>query len=737
MSKKYLHLIVMSLILIAIPSILWAANTSGEESSFITDKMVAVILQIGIIIVVSKFGGLLFEKIKLPSVMGELLAGMIIGPFMLGSIPIAGFAHGIIPLSSQGGISISPELYSFATVASILLLFITGLETDLNLLRKFFIGGALVGISGVIVSYIIGAGTAVWLLPILFPVQFPDTIGFMNPTCMFIGVLSTATSVGITARILSERKKIASPEGVTILAGAVIDDVLGILVLAIVIGLCTSDGGQSGASRSINWGQIGSIALKAISVWLGFTAIGLIFSKKISFALKLLKKPISFSLFSLALAFFMACVFEKAGLAMIIGAYVVGLSLANTDISYVIQEKLRPIYDFLVPLFFTVSGMLINIKSFASKEVIILGGVLGIGAILAKIIGCGLPTFLLKFNMRGAARIGIGMAPRGEVALIIAAIALSRNIFDHNIFAAVIMMPMLCDFITPPFINLAFASDKKGINKNVNVEDKIFSEFTFPSMESTTFVVSKIIDYFKKEGFFINLIIVQNKVYQIRKDNIFLSLTCYPTKIIYNTSVDDVAYVKTLMYEALLDLYNTVESLKQIAKPEELKKDLLHNEGKTKINIANHLDVNCIIPELKGTTKTEVINELIDLLYDKGKIKDKQMVNQAVWAREKTMSTGLQDGLAIPHCRTEAVKKSILAVGLCRKGIEFESLDGQPAKIIILIISPVSASAHIQILAGISSLLNDKNAALKLLSYDNPRQIRKFFSKKSNKQQRI
>jgi len=324
--------------------------------------MMLLVIQLGIILFAVKIGSMLFEKIGLPSVLGELFAGMIIGPYALGGIGFTGFENGIFPIFSPE-FPISPELYAFGTVAAIILLFIVGLETDIQLFKTYYLAGSAVGIGGVVVSFIFGDVIAVlfgeWV--------FGAPISFMDPPALFLGAIATATSVGISARILSEKRKIGSPEGVTILAGAVIDDVLGIILLAIILGVISA----SQATGSIDWGHIGIIALKAVGIWIAATVIGLITSRRISALLKFFKNKSSIALRALGLALILAGLFEEAGLAMIIGAYVMGLSLSYTDISLVIQEKLSPLHNFLVPVFFCIMGMLVDFRAISSPQIII------------------------------------------------------------------------------------------------------------------------------------------------------------------------------------------------------------------------------------------------------------------------------------------------------------------------------------------------------------------------------
>ena len=205
------------------PSLLSAAEPHPQDMSHL---MTTLVLQLAVIILAARIFGILFDRyLKQPRVLGELVAGMIIGPYALGSLPIPGLGQSLFP-ALDSVMPVTPELYGLAVVASIVLLFLAGLETDLATFLKFSHIGSAVGLGGVILSFVLGDLIAVLILP--------GVDSFMSPTALFLGTLSTATSVGITARILSEKQKLSSPEGVTILAGAVLDDVLGIILLAVV-----------------------------------------------------------------------------------------------------------------------------------------------------------------------------------------------------------------------------------------------------------------------------------------------------------------------------------------------------------------------------------------------------------------------------------------------------------------------------------------------------------------------
>ena len=333
----------------------------GRENmeSNVTEIVTNLVLQMGVIIFAARLGGNLAKKAGISSVLGELIAGIIIGPFALGSLPLPGFPSGFFPVYSES-LAVTPELYSFSMVASIILLFASGLETDLTLFLRYSVAGGIIGIGGVAFSFVLGDLAAM----ALFQTHFMDT------RCLFLGIMSTATSVGITARILSDKREMDSPEGVTILASAVFDDVLGIILLAVVMGIVAV---LNSAGGSVDGAAIAVIAAKAFGIWLAFTALGLIFSKKIAGFLKLFKHSYDFSICALGLALLLGGFFQKQGLAMIIGAYITGLSLSGTDIAAVIQERIRGLYDFFVPMFFAVMGMQVNITELMSGSVLTFG----------------------------------------------------------------------------------------------------------------------------------------------------------------------------------------------------------------------------------------------------------------------------------------------------------------------------------------------------------------------------
>ena len=682
----------------------------------IASVMANLVLQLGILIFAVRLIGKLFKKIKVPTVLGELLIGVVIGPFALGGIPLPGFPQGIFPLNSAS-LAVSPELYSFSQVASIILLFASGLETDLKLFLKYSVAGGVIGIGGVVFSFVLGDLVGVLLLH----------TNFMDVRCLFLGIMSTATSVGITARILSDKKKMDSPEGVTILASAVFDDVLGIILLAVILGVVAV---LNGTGASISGVEIAKIAGKAFGIWLVFTALGLIFSKQNAKFLKFFKHSYDFSICALGLGLLLAGVFEKQGLAMIIGAYVTGLSLSSTDIAPIIQERIRGLYDFFVPIFFAVMGMMVNVGEMLSKEVLIFGAIYTVVAILAKVFGCAFPAMLMGFNFKGGLRIGCGMIPRGEVALIIAGIGLTAGILDEKLFGVVILMTLVTTLIAAPFLNFSLSLPGRGTRKETTTEDGITLSWDFGSDEIADLVVDMLLKNLRNEGFYVQMMNINEGISQARKGSTVLSIKEEENIVTIETSAEAEAFVKTSMYEMILGVIDLINNLKKGFDGIALKKDILDSDA-TDADSDNQfkklIKPEVIITNSKAETKDDLLKEMVLLLTNTGNVRDWEMVLSDVLSREKIMSTGMEKGIAIPHAKSDGVIAPCVAVCVKKDGIDFGSIDKEPSKIFFMIVSPKKAnSPHLQMLASISSIVRNKETLSKILEAKNSDEICKI-----------
>ena len=529
-----------------------------------THEMTVLVFQLAAIIIATRLFGFVFQKyLKQPRVLGELIAGMVIGPFALGSISLPVLGQPLFPLIN-GTLPVGPEIYAFSVVASIFLLFIAGLETDLPTFLRFSGVATLVGLGGVVASFALGDLAAVLFLP--------GVKGFMDPAALFLGTLSTATSVGITARILSDKREMSSPEGVTILAAAVLDDVAGIILLAVVVGIAKT--GSSG--EGINWGEIGFIALKAFGFWIGFTIVGILIAPRLTKGLKRFQSMEIIASTAFGLALFFAGLSETAGLAMIIGSYVTGLSLSQTDVAHEIRENLQGAYQFFVPIFFAVMGMMVDFG--AIGNIIVFGLIFTVIAVAAKLLGCGLPAVLAGFNIKGAIRIGTGMLPRGEVTLIVAGIGLTAGVIGPELFGVAVITMLAASILAPPLLVTTFkgGSGYRSKLKSKGAEKKqVHISLDLQSSQTADFLRTRILRAFREEEFFTQRVDFNQHIYHIRKDEVTISLIQRDGKIIVNTDPVNEQLVRLLLLEVILELKELVEELQNIRNPGDMGEDLL------------------------------------------------------------------------------------------------------------------------------------------------------------------
>ena len=420
---------VLSLILLSVPFILGAAGNGDATSS--------LLLALVVLLPSAKLAGMAAERLGQPAVLGELLAGM-----LLGNLGLVGF-YGLDYLKTDAAVEI------LASLGVILLLFEVGLDSSLADLMKVGLSSLLVAVVGVALPFGLG-----WLVGAL---MLPEHTFYVHA---FIGATLCATSVGITARVLKDIRKIGSPEAKIILGAAVIDDILGLVVLAIITGMIQGAGG--GLELSV--GSVLWLVAKVVIFLAGSLVVGVLWVPRFfRQAAKARMKGMLFSL-SLAFCFLLSYLATLIDLASIVGAFAAGLILERVPFEDYLREgelspeaMLHPLSAFLVPLFFMQMGLKIDLSSLFSPEVLGLALALTVVAILGK-QACGLGAV-----QRGLDRlsIGIGMVPRGEVGLIFAGVGLTlsvggERIIDEAVFAAILTMVMVTTVITPPLLQWSF-----------------------------------------------------------------------------------------------------------------------------------------------------------------------------------------------------------------------------------------------------------------------------------------
>ena len=387
---------------------------------------------IAIILLSAKLMGILARKVHIPQVVGEILAGLILGPSLLGIVSINDF------------------LSQIAEIGVILIMFSAGLGTNLKDLKKTGLTAFLVACIGVFVPLVCGTV----LYSIFYGFSKVGTPEFFR--AVFVGVILTATSVSITVQALSEMGKFKTPLGTTIVSAAIIDDVIGIIVLAVVVGV-----GTGSQSTSIPLVVFKNLAFFAVSGGGGYLFYKLF--KKLD---KKYRHTQRIPIFGLVLCFGLSYIAEKYfGVADITGAFVAGVILCNINDSDYIERKIE-INSYMIfgPIFFVCIGLKTDVHN-VSPTILIFALFFIIVALLSKIIGCGLAAKCCKNTWSDSLKVGIGMMTRGEVALIVSQKGLSAGLIDPIFFTPVILLIIVSSILTPILLKLLYKRDEQAQTK--------------------------------------------------------------------------------------------------------------------------------------------------------------------------------------------------------------------------------------------------------------------------------
>jgi mannitol/fructose-specific phosphotransferase system IIA component (Ntr-type) len=319
---------------------------------------------------------------------------------------------------------------------------------------------------------------------------------------------------------------------------------------------------------------------------------------------------------------------------------------------------------------------------------------------LGKLIGCGGPALLVSFNAKGALRIGLGMMPRGEVVLILAGIGLAAGMLPPSLFGVAVMLPLVTALITPPLLNKALLLPGRGTRKESRGADTAAVAFEFPSPDIATLVTDTMAHQLQAEGFFVRTMDIEDKIAQVRKDDTGFSIKLRGPVLEAQGPVGDLPVAQTAVFEAEAPALGF---------------------GRGKPSRLSALSPFCVSLDLKGETKEEVVRELLGLLKEARKVDDIEAAFAAIMEREASMSTGMQDGVALPHAKIDGVEHLVAAVGLKPGGMDFASLDGKPTNIVVLSLSPKkNPESHLQYLAAVGKALRSEALRAKLLSAPNP-----------------
>lgn len=394
--------------------------------------MEKTLLSIVLILIFTKVFGILSRKIKMPEVLGALVGGVLLGPVVLNFI------------------NYDDDIKLLANLGVIMLMFLAGLETDVKAFKESGLSALLIAIGGIIIPLVLGTLGAG-----LFFNNFLENL--------FVGVILTATSVSITVETLKEMGKLNSKAGINILGAAVIDDILGLLLISIVLSFSQTSDISSNTSNTSNSVMLFAVLIKII-VFIIISTLCLIYLPKFinyfNNRIKLRKDTIAISI---AFALLFSYLSESFGIAAITGAYIAGLLLSRVFFKEYLERSVKSISSgFLSPIFFASIGLEASFNGFNS-ETLLITIVMLIVAVLGKLIGCSSIAKLLKFGNRESLQIGAGMVSRGEVALITTNIGLQKGIITEQIFLPTLAVVILTTIITPILLKISFLHSKLKI----------------------------------------------------------------------------------------------------------------------------------------------------------------------------------------------------------------------------------------------------------------------------------
>jgi Kef-type K+ transport system membrane component KefB len=381
----------------------------------------ALLLELFAIFLAAKLVGEFFERLQLPAVLGEILAGVAIGPYAL------------------GWIHPSVTIESIAEIGAIFVLFNAGLETSPGDLIRVGRTALLVAFAGILVPFVLGFG-------------YMKLIGDATTEAVFVGAAMVATSVGITARVLGDLKVLSSELAKIILGAAVFDDILGMVMLAVVAGLASTVG--------VDWLRMGILLAEALAFALFMIFVAPRIVRRVQTGVEQLSTRNAPLIFALVICLLLSWLSAKIGMAAIIGAFFAGLMFADFAPGWNLLPKAHAINEFLAPFFFFSIGTRLDLGLFKGP-VLITATIISILAIVSKVVGCGLP--LLHKGWHPVLAVGVGMMPRGEVALIVALAGLNAKIVTQSTYAIVVFMTAVTTVLAPPALRYLFRHEREAV----------------------------------------------------------------------------------------------------------------------------------------------------------------------------------------------------------------------------------------------------------------------------------
>ncbi len=408
-----------------------SAGSMSVENAAI-DPLIRAVISIGVLVFVAKVFANIFASMRLPPVLGEILAGMIFGPYMLGGA-IRVYGHPLVVLNEY--------VDAFAEVGAIMVLFAAGVSMGYRRLKKVGVWAALIAVGG-------GA------LPFVAAYTMYKALGASESTALIVAVAFVATSVAITVRVLEELGCLETDMGMLLVNSAVLDDVVGVILLGVASAALT--GGRLDIAAALKH------TIAYVTLWLVMLHVAIYVIPRILTPDALSEAKGAVESVAVSIGFIMAALSSALGLSPIVGAYTAGIAVGESKVLARVREFTEHMEIFFGSLFFAVVGAKVDVSLLLREDIALITLVAGLLALVTKTLGAAAPAYLRLKRLRDAICLGIGMAPRGEMGLIVASVALSLGAVTMEVYAETVGMVLITTFLAPLLLSKLCALSSRG-----------------------------------------------------------------------------------------------------------------------------------------------------------------------------------------------------------------------------------------------------------------------------------
>jgi len=714
--RPRMPLVIAATVLGLVPAVQAATDIAGAPDALF-------VLRLGVLMLAARLLGKLFARWNLPIVLGEISAGLLAAPWLLGGITLPGFRGGLFADGGQNLLA-HPAVAGVTLAVLMIFFFFIGLDTDLRTIRRYSLSGAMTSAGGTLLGFIAAVACASALSASLTGTHLP----WMHPAVLLTAAMLNIASIGILAKLLARSRRLDSPAGGVALSDTLADNLFCVLLFTVASGVATAT--DAGAVPSI--GLFASMLAQTI-IYAALTAAVIVpLARHLDQTRKSEQETFGAVVIATASALIAGGISGRLGLSPMIGAFVAGAAFSSTDLRHPVRERLSPILGVFVPLLFAVTGTLLDFQALTTPLLLSAAFLLAVAALLAKAAASILPASVAGLNIVGILRVAASTLPRGEAMLALLAAGMLHTALPAGFILALFILFYISCLAAPTLTEKSFALPGKGLRAGRTVPEPVRIVIPFASYEAANVVIHRLLEMLEDEGFFAHQLGRRDNVYRFTKDDRVITVINTEGELAVECLERERGLIATAIAEVAASIEKNLRDVRKPLSTPALRRQL-HLADETAATpapaaIKTYFSPDALRPRLLADTKAGVIAELLDLLQENGLLHDRYSASQAVFEREQNMSTGLEHGVAIPHGRTDAVDRLVCAVGLKAEGIgDYETLDGKPVRIVVLALAPLHAAApQLQLLSMISQTLNEQGRAA-LLACDTSDDMYAFF----------